>query len=215
MCSCVEFFVILWTVALQPSLPMGFPRQEYWSDCLFHLQEIFLIQGLNPCLLHYASCFYYFFSYYLTCQSCCLLSKTGLISQLCFSLRETGKAWAQAKVEECLVSTQALHGALWAPGSGGFLQGDEYLSTQSPFHPISLFLGQDGGQALVVAPLTVPCSRMTSCRSHVYGTGLAEKPTSRDPGLLTSFLLVGCHWRGVYPSYLCWHLCVMATSEEY
>ena len=29
--SCVHLFVPLWTVALQPPLPMGFSRQEYWS----------------------------------------------------------------------------------------------------------------------------------------------------------------------------------------
>ena len=29
--SCVQFFASLWTVAHQPSLFMGFFRQEYWS----------------------------------------------------------------------------------------------------------------------------------------------------------------------------------------
>ena len=29
--SCVQLFVILWTVAHQASLSMGFSRQEYWS----------------------------------------------------------------------------------------------------------------------------------------------------------------------------------------
>ena len=31
---------------------MGFPRQEYWVWCRFLLEEIFLTQGWNPCLLH-------------------------------------------------------------------------------------------------------------------------------------------------------------------
>ena len=31
---------------------MGFPRQEYWSGLPVLLQEIFLIQGSNPRLLH-------------------------------------------------------------------------------------------------------------------------------------------------------------------
>ena len=35
MCVCmfshVQFFETLWTIAHQASLPMGFPRQEYWS----------------------------------------------------------------------------------------------------------------------------------------------------------------------------------------
>ena len=29
--SCVQFFAILWTIAHQASLSMGFPWQEYWS----------------------------------------------------------------------------------------------------------------------------------------------------------------------------------------
>ena len=33
-------------------MSMGFPSQEYWSRCHFFLQGIFLIQGLNTCLLH-------------------------------------------------------------------------------------------------------------------------------------------------------------------
>ena len=32
---------------------MGFPRQGYWSGCHFHLQGLFLDQGLNPHLLHW------------------------------------------------------------------------------------------------------------------------------------------------------------------
>ena len=41
-----------WTVAHQVSLSMGFPRQEYLSECHFFLQGIFLVQGLNPGLMH-------------------------------------------------------------------------------------------------------------------------------------------------------------------
>ena len=33
--SCVRFFVTPWTVALQASLSMGFPRQAYWSRLPF------------------------------------------------------------------------------------------------------------------------------------------------------------------------------------
>ena len=29
--SCAQLFVTPWTAALQASLSMGFPRQEYWS----------------------------------------------------------------------------------------------------------------------------------------------------------------------------------------
>ena len=52
MLSHVRLFVTPWTVALRASLSMGFPRQEYWVWCQFLLEEIFLTQGLNPCLLH-------------------------------------------------------------------------------------------------------------------------------------------------------------------
>ena len=42
----------LWTVACQDPLPMGFPRQEYYSRLPFVSPGIFPIQGSNPCLLH-------------------------------------------------------------------------------------------------------------------------------------------------------------------
>ena len=51
--SCVQLFVMLWTVALQAPLSMGFLRQEYWAGVGCHslLQGIFLTQGLNLRLL--------------------------------------------------------------------------------------------------------------------------------------------------------------------
>ena len=81
--SHVRFFATPWTVACQPPLFLGFPRQEYWSGKLCPppgdfpkpgieprspallsgkntgvgshalLQGIFLTQGSNPGLLHY------------------------------------------------------------------------------------------------------------------------------------------------------------------
>ena len=50
--SPVWLFWILWTVAHQAPLSMGFSRQEYWVDCHFLLQGIFLTQGSNLHLLH-------------------------------------------------------------------------------------------------------------------------------------------------------------------
>ena len=53
--SRVWFFMILWSVARQAPLSMGFSRQEYRGGCHFFLQGIFLIQELNLyllCLLH-------------------------------------------------------------------------------------------------------------------------------------------------------------------
>ena len=47
---------MLWTVACQAPLSMGFSGQEYQNGCHFLLQEIFPIQGSNLhlfCLLHW------------------------------------------------------------------------------------------------------------------------------------------------------------------
>ena len=35
ICVCSVDFVIPWTVARQPPLSMGFPRQEYWTGLPF------------------------------------------------------------------------------------------------------------------------------------------------------------------------------------
>ena len=42
--SHVQLFVIPWTVACQAPLPMGFPRQEYWSSFPFPPEGIFPTQ---------------------------------------------------------------------------------------------------------------------------------------------------------------------------
>ena len=42
---------IPWTVTRQAPLSVKFSRQEYWRGLPFPLQEIFLTQGSNPCLL--------------------------------------------------------------------------------------------------------------------------------------------------------------------
>ena len=55
-CSRVWLVVTLQTVARQAPLSMGFSRQEYWSGLPCLLQEIFLNQVLNPCLLHLLHC---------------------------------------------------------------------------------------------------------------------------------------------------------------
>ena len=51
--SHVPLFATPWTVAYQVLLPMGFSRQEYWVGCYFLFQGLFVIKGLNPCLLHW------------------------------------------------------------------------------------------------------------------------------------------------------------------
>ena len=51
--SGIQLFAILWTVACQAPLSMGFSRQNTEVDCYFHLQGIFLTQGLNPHLLNW------------------------------------------------------------------------------------------------------------------------------------------------------------------
>ena len=45
----IRLCVVLWTVACQAPLSMGFSSPEHWS-CHALLQRIFPTQGLNPCL---------------------------------------------------------------------------------------------------------------------------------------------------------------------
>ena len=57
VCACVcvisrvQLFATPWTVTHQAPLSIGFSRQEYWNGLPFPLQEIFLAQGLNSCLV--------------------------------------------------------------------------------------------------------------------------------------------------------------------
>ena len=53
MLSCVGLFATLWTVANQASLPMGFPRQEYWSGLLFSSPGDLPDPGSDLHLLHW------------------------------------------------------------------------------------------------------------------------------------------------------------------
>ena len=46
--SCVHLFTIPWTVAHQAPLPMGFPRQEYWSGLLFPPPGDLSNPGIKP-----------------------------------------------------------------------------------------------------------------------------------------------------------------------
>ena len=54
MCMLIRvcLFATPWTVARQAPLSTEFSRQECWSGLPFPSQGIFLIQGLNACLLH-------------------------------------------------------------------------------------------------------------------------------------------------------------------
>ena len=49
-------FLILWTVACQAPLSMGFSRQEYWCGLPYPLQGIFPTQGSNLRLLRLLHC---------------------------------------------------------------------------------------------------------------------------------------------------------------
>ena len=53
--SCVQFFAILQTVALQASFSMGFPRQEYWSGLPFPPPGDLPHPGIEP-EFHYVFC---------------------------------------------------------------------------------------------------------------------------------------------------------------
>ena len=50
--SCVQLLAVLWTVACQAPLSMGFSRQEYWNGLPFPSPEVFLTQRWNLHLLH-------------------------------------------------------------------------------------------------------------------------------------------------------------------
>ena len=47
-----DSFATPWTVAHLAPLSMEFSSQDTQIDCHFLLQGIFLIQGMNPCLLY-------------------------------------------------------------------------------------------------------------------------------------------------------------------
>ena len=60
--SCVQLFAILWTVAHQALLSMGFSRQNSGVGCHVLLQGIFLTQDSNLsllCLLHWQHVLYH------------------------------------------------------------------------------------------------------------------------------------------------------------
>ena len=50
--SHVRLFAVLWNVACQAPLFMGFLRQEHWGELPLPSPGDLPIQGLNPCLLH-------------------------------------------------------------------------------------------------------------------------------------------------------------------
>ena len=49
----IQLFVILWTVAFQASLSMGFSRQDYWNGLPFPSSGDFLNPGIEPVFLTY------------------------------------------------------------------------------------------------------------------------------------------------------------------
>ena len=53
-----QLYMTPWTVTLQAPLSMEFSRQEYWGALPFPSPGIFLIQGLNLCLLHWRQILY-------------------------------------------------------------------------------------------------------------------------------------------------------------
>ena len=57
LCSCVQLFATLQTIARQAPLSMGFSKQEYWSGFPALLQGILLTQGSKLHLLHWQPSF--------------------------------------------------------------------------------------------------------------------------------------------------------------
>ena len=50
--NCVTLFETPWTIAHQPTLSIGFSKQEQWSGQPFPSPKVFPTQGLNLGLLH-------------------------------------------------------------------------------------------------------------------------------------------------------------------
>ena len=48
--SCVLLFMTLWTVAGQPPLSVGLPRQEYWSGLPFPLPMVYMCVCVCVCV---------------------------------------------------------------------------------------------------------------------------------------------------------------------
>ena len=48
MLSCVQLFATPWTVTLQASLSLGFPRQEYWGGVPFPTPGDLPDPGMEP-----------------------------------------------------------------------------------------------------------------------------------------------------------------------
>ena len=54
LCSVAQFsrlFVVLWTIARQAPLSVGFPRQEYWNGALFPTPRDLHDPGMGPIFL--------------------------------------------------------------------------------------------------------------------------------------------------------------------
>ena len=60
--SPVRLFATPWTIAHQIPLPMGFPRQDFWSGVPFPSPEDFPNRGIKPSLLHYGKFIWRLFS---------------------------------------------------------------------------------------------------------------------------------------------------------
>ena len=59
VCPVMSLVVTSWTVTCQAP-PWNFPSKNTGVHCLFLFQGIFLIQGLNLCLLHWQADFFFF-----------------------------------------------------------------------------------------------------------------------------------------------------------
>ena len=82
--SHVRLCAALWTAACLASLSMQFSRQEYWSGLPSPLQEIFLTQGLNLCLLCLPALATGFFTTSATWETQWNLTRT----LICISIKE-------------------------------------------------------------------------------------------------------------------------------
>ena len=98
MLSClsrVQLFVMLWTVARQASLSMGFFRQEYWNGLPFPSLGDLPGPGIKPGLLPVDSLP---LSHQGSCNCIVVISEVEICTLVCVCvLREGGELWKKGQ----------------------------------------------------------------------------------------------------------------------
>ena len=143
---------MLWTMACQLTLSMGFPRHEYWSELPFPSPGDLPAQGLYPCLLHWQA-------------DSLLLSLQGHPPCLLFVVKSGRRQWHPTPV---LLPGNS-HG--WRSLVGCSPWGLKELDTteQLHFHFSLSCIGEGNGNPLQCSCLENPRDRGAGWAAAVYG----------------------------------------------